>query len=1032
MAAACWCGGDLTSFGDDYFGCACGTLVRSRMPSTDVTRVQDEQQDLYGKNYWFAHQAALGLPDLDQRAADDLHTRQLKWLRLVTAYTSAPGRVLEIGAGHGGFLSLMEMCGFDVTGIELSPWVVDYAKRTSGVRMLLGPLEDQPLEERSFDVILLFDVLEHLPDPLGTITRCAQLLRDDGVLIIQTPCRPAHSSPAQVSATPFRAMMIPEHLYLFSEESARLLLQRSGLGSVVAEPPVFETDMILVAGRKPPRRVGWSEQEPLGERMRLVNTLLSLDETMTRERVQARDQIEALDVAYRTADRDRLERLQRAVELERLYQQADQDRTERQQQITELAALFKEADTDRVERQRQIDALDLRYREADGDRVERQRQIDALDRRYQEADRDRVERQRQIESLNLKYGQADRDRIERLARIGEIEALYKQADEDRTNRLRAIQELEGRLRKADDELIEQLRQIEQFEADQARLSERHERLRAVAADHRNSRVYKALVRLGRWRGFDQRLQAVLNESRSIVGPAPFEHTWTLPIMPPAGGNGAVAVDLTAILPGGENGGAKLVTLELISAMSQLDPARQFLLLTSATSHHEVAGLDAPNVRRRTVTMEPTAMSELLEQEPLSLLFCPMTASRFDDPRVPVVCLINDLQYLTYPEFFEEADRGTRAWAFSRAIASADHVVTPSQYVRASVLEHSKLRESQVSVIPHGFAAHRLPDATDTRVRETLERYGLEHRGYFMYPANFWPHKNHVMLLIAFGKFCRTRPDLNVRLVLTGAGRPDQRAVRENVSRMGLADRVILPGYVPDAELGALMSGALALVCPSLYEGYGMPIVEAFAARCPVACSNVTSLPEVAGDAAEYFDPRKPDDIARVLERLATCPALTDELRIRGEARLQQLESSAETARRYLTVIETVASRPRQPQQDQLGGVFTDGWTTSSLVVAHLGGTAEVRFELENPQSVEVTLEADGVEPFVLEPQRAVALRCVLPHAAGNVVIGVRPTFRPADVGQSPDTRRLGVRVRKCDLHRSGSVPVDLVAAMTDV
>src|SRR3954471_20974858 len=95
--SVCWCGNrDLTNFGENYLECACGTLVRSPMPPQEITRVEDEEHDLYGRNYWFAHQLALGLPDLQQRSVADLRGRCLQWLRTVLAYKAPPGRVVEI------------------------------------------------------------------------------------------------------------------------------------------------------------------------------------------------------------------------------------------------------------------------------------------------------------------------------------------------------------------------------------------------------------------------------------------------------------------------------------------------------------------------------------------------------------------------------------------------------------------------------------------------------------------------------------------------------------------------------------------------------------------------------------------------------------------------------------------------------------------------------------------------------------------------------------------------------------------------
>ena len=169
----------------------------------------------------------------------------------------------------------------------------------------------------------------------------------------------------------------------------------------------------------------------------------------------------------------------------------------------------------------------------------------------------------------------------------------------------------------------------------------------------------------------------------------------------------------------------------------------------------------------------------------------------------------------------------------------------------------------------------------------------------------------------------------------------------------------------------------------------------------------------------------------MLERLAMHPELGDDLRKRGHEWLRQMDLPDQIARDYLNVIGRVAAEPRRPR-NQLGGAFIDGWTTSSLVVAHTGGSSELQIALENDQDVTVTLAAEGVETIALAPQQALALRCVLLSAVGNLSISIRPTFRPSDRGPSSDTRKLGVRLRACRLHRSGADPVDLLGTGADV
>lgn len=261
----CWCGNaDLEPFGPECLRCAaCQTLV-SRLrgrAADDVTAVGADEAGLYGKGYWFEHQTAdVGLPDITARARADLPERCAHWLRTLLAYAPPPGRVQELGSAHGGFVALLRLAGYDAAGLELSPAIVDYARQTFDVPMLLGPIEKQPIEPGSLDAVAMMDVLEHLPDPLATMRHIASLLKPDGVLVAQTPRYAEGATYDELIARDdyFLNHMrgkAPEHLLLFSTASAARLMREAGLPAVVFEPPIFhQYDQYFVAARRPPAR----------------------------------------------------------------------------------------------------------------------------------------------------------------------------------------------------------------------------------------------------------------------------------------------------------------------------------------------------------------------------------------------------------------------------------------------------------------------------------------------------------------------------------------------------------------------------------------------------------------------------------------------------------------------------------------------------------------------------------------------------------------------------------------------------------
>jgi 2-polyprenyl-3-methyl-5-hydroxy-6-metoxy-1,4-benzoquinol methylase len=258
-ARACWCGHPtLAAYSADYHVCqACGTLVsRAPLPPEAFT-VQNDSGELYSKDYWHERQTEHhGLPDITRRARLDLPERCTHWLRHLLARRLPPARVLELGCAHGGYVALLGWAGFTATGTEMSPWVVEFSRQTFGINALAGPIETQPFAPGSFDVIVLNDVLEHLPTPAATLAHCASLLTPDGFFVIQTPEYKEHLTHADLVANQdiFLRHMDgnnDEHLYLYSRRSATEFFTRLGFPALEFANPVYSYDLFFTAARAP-------------------------------------------------------------------------------------------------------------------------------------------------------------------------------------------------------------------------------------------------------------------------------------------------------------------------------------------------------------------------------------------------------------------------------------------------------------------------------------------------------------------------------------------------------------------------------------------------------------------------------------------------------------------------------------------------------------------------------------------------------------------------------------------------------------
>jgi glycosyltransferase involved in cell wall biosynthesis len=258
------------------------------------------------------------------------------------------------------------------------------------------------------------------------------------------------------------------------------------------------------------------------------------------------------------------------------------------------------------------------------------------------------------------------------------------------------------------------------------------------------------------------------------------------------------------------------------------------------------------------------------------------ASPEPETEAPTVVTLHDVQHRDLPDFFGAGRRSFQRDAYDRAARSAEAIVVPSEFVRERVRDLLELDVTRVHVIPPGLNQTVFRPGEDTR------------EPFILYPARPWPHKNHARLFEAFATLRKTRPKL--RLILTGEG----------LDRLGhLPDGVERWGVVAPADLASLYRRAACLVYPSLYEGLGLPPLEAMACGCPVAAANVAALPETVGEAAVLFDPLDPDAMA---EAILETDERRAELRELGLARAAGF-TWAEAARRHEDLYRSLGARP---------------------------------------------------------------------------------------------------------------------------
>jgi glycosyltransferase involved in cell wall biosynthesis len=233
-------------------------------------------------------------------------------------------------------------------------------------------------------------------------------------------------------------------------------------------------------------------------------------------------------------------------------------------------------------------------------------------------------------------------------------------------------------------------------------------------------------------------------------------------------------------------------------------------------------------------------------------------------KVPQVMVIHDLAFLHYPAFLPRWQQSYLAWHTPACIRKAARVITVSEFSRKDILRHYPFAEGKLEVV-HNAADPAFSPLDWSARQQAMERYA-EGCAYFLVVGSIHPRKNLINLLKGFSIF-KKRQRSNMKLVITGRMAWQNGDFEEMLSRYVYRADVKLTGYLPVDEMPALVGGAYALVYPSLWEGFGIPVLEAMQAGVPVLCSGNSSLPEVAGEAGLFFDPLQPEDIAAQLSRV---------------------------------------------------------------------------------------------------------------------------------------------------------------------
>ncbi len=293
----------------------------------------------------------------------------------------------------------------------------------------------------------------------------------------------------------------------------------------------------------------------------------------------------------------------------------------------------------------------------------------------------------------------------------------------------------------------------------------------------------------------------------------------------------------------------------------------------------------------------------LRRRPPDVFFTPAHVIPYRYKR-PSVATIHDIGYRYFPDAHPPRQLKYLEWSTRHNATISHHIIADSEATKADLGRFYAIPPEKVTVLYPGVDPLLAQVRDEEKITAVCHKYAIA-RPYFLFLSTLQPRKNLARLVQAYAQSGAAQGDASPQLVLAGnAGWLSAPIMAEIENHRAAAHNIITPGFIADEDKAALLSGAMALLYPSLHEGFGFPLLEAQACGTPVLTANASSLPEVAGDSALFVDPLDVDEMATAITRLATDPLLRAELTGRGVQNVKRFEWW-ETAVGVLDVLEKV-------------------------------------------------------------------------------------------------------------------------------
>jgi len=347
----------------------------------------------------------------------------------------------------------------------------------------------------------------------------------------------------------------------------------------------------------------------------------------------------------------------------------------------------------------------------------------------------------------------------------------------------------------------------------------------------------------------------------------------------------IGINLLSLIPG-HHAGIYIHSRNILRELNKVDHGHEIILFTNEEGYENLKVPEEYAQVKLPISGHSRVQRLIAEQVllPVCAVKKGIDVLHSIDYLAPIVAplsttaTIHDMNYQRVPEGFSWLKQTAMKALVPLSATSVDKVFTVSEFSKREILDLIDIEPKKLHVIPNA-----LPDTLiETSPIFPSNLTSVKNSEYLLYVGTTHPHKNTTSLIEAVAQIDPVPP-----LVVCGPKRSDADAVERLAAEKGISDQVYLPGYVEDAELAGLYDEAAAYVQPSLYEGFGMPLLEAMYFETPVIASNIAAIPEVAGDAAVYFDPYDAEDMAEKISRVIYDKKLRGELIYRGTQRLNE-------------------------------------------------------------------------------------------------------------------------------------------------